>query len=110
MDIRGVDPRDTTWELDHARYRVYFWDRANAVSDEYEISGEVDVEEVLAWAAQFAEEHRYTVYVSVKTSGDSGLIRLTGVLGDPFARPLSAARDEQAAESAAIRIGPFTPG
>ncbi|GAA2247480.1 hypothetical protein GCM10010232_38380 [Streptomyces amakusaensis] len=87
MDIRGVDPRDTTWELDHARYRVYFWDRANSASDEYEISGGVDVEEVLAWAAQFAGEHghTYTVYVSVKAGRDSGLIRLTGVLGDPFA-------------------------
>lgn len=26
MEIRGIDPCDTTWELDHARYRVYCWD------------------------------------------------------------------------------------
>ncbi|MGX2995443.1 hypothetical protein JNUCC64_14280 [Streptomyces sp. JNUCC 64] len=88
MDIRGVDPRDTTWEFDRARYRVHFWDLENTASDEYEVSGEVDVEEVLAWAARFAGEHgfTYTVYVHVPVAGGGpGLIRLTGVLGDPFA-------------------------
>jgi len=46
MDIRPVDPRDITWEIDDPRYRVTFWsaptggDRAMGWrSDEYEISG-----------------------------------------------------------------------
>ncbi|MFI6462781.1 hypothetical protein [Streptomyces sp. NPDC050528] len=49
MDIRGIDPRDITWEQDHARYRV-------------------------------------TVYAAVADDADGpGLVRLAGVLGDPFA-------------------------
>ncbi|MDT0320138.1 MULTISPECIES: hypothetical protein [unclassified Streptomyces] len=88
MRIRGVDPRDTTWELDHPRYRVYFWDRAVNVADEYEVS-DADVDEVLAWATRHAAEHgvTYTLWALVPEQwGDGpGLIRLAGVAGDPFA-------------------------
>ncbi|MFE7130488.1 hypothetical protein ACFVIM_06500 [Streptomyces sp. NPDC057638] len=87
MEIRGIDPRDTTWEQDHARYRVYFWDRLNTHSHEYEILGEVDIGELLAWAEEYATERgwAYTVYVVATDRGERGLIRLAGVLGDPFA-------------------------
>ncbi|WP_405948720.1 hypothetical protein OG588_21515 [Streptomyces prunicolor] len=88
MDIRGIDPRDTTWEQDHAQYRVYFWDVAAVTAHEYEVLGEVDIDEVLTWASQYAAERgwAYTVYAAVTTDGDGpGLIRLAGVLGDPFA-------------------------
>ncbi|RKN46709.1 hypothetical protein [Streptomyces hoynatensis] len=87
MNVREVSPLDTTWEQDHARYRVYFWDVAAMASDEYEVLGEVDVEEVLAWASRYAAERgwSYTVYALALDNGRPGLIRLAGVLGDPFA-------------------------
>ncbi|WP_416964416.1 hypothetical protein [Streptomyces sp. Agncl-13] len=88
MDIRGIDPRDTAWEQDHARYRVYFWDVAAVTAYEYEVLGEVDVDEVLTWASPYAAERAwtYTVYAAVTPDEDGpGLIRLAGVLGDPFA-------------------------
>ena len=87
MDIRGIDPRDARWEQDHARYRVYFWDVGAVTAYEYEVLGEVDVEEVLAWASRYAEGRgwAYTVYAAVTDGGDLGLVRLAGVLGDPFA-------------------------
>ncbi|MGW0885730.1 hypothetical protein [Streptomyces sp. NPDC002671] len=87
MDIRGIDPRDTVWEQDHARYRVYFWDVKTVTAHEYEILREVDIDELLAWTTRYAADQgwSYTIYASV-TDGDSpGLIRLAGVLGDPFA-------------------------
>ncbi|MBM7168423.1 hypothetical protein JQK87_08345 [Streptomyces sp. G44] len=87
MWIRGIDPRDTSWEQDHATYRVHFWDRSDRSADEYEISGAAGVEEVLAWAEEHAAEHgcAYTVHVVTTDNGRRGLIRLAGVLGGPFA-------------------------
>jgi hypothetical protein len=88
VDIHGIDPRDIAWEQDHARYRVYFWDVAAVTSYECEVLGEVDVDEVLAWASRYAGERgwAYTVYAAVTGDGDGpGLVRLAGVLGDPFA-------------------------
>ncbi|QDQ15881.1 hypothetical protein [Streptomyces spectabilis] len=86
MHVRGVDPRDTTWEHDAATYRAYFWDRASTASDEYEVTG-ADVEEVLAWARAKAAEtgSACTLYVRVTDEGRPGLVRLGGVAGDPFA-------------------------
>ncbi|WP_030677377.1 hypothetical protein, partial [Streptomyces sp. NRRL B-1347] len=86
MHVRGVDPRDTTWEHDDATYRVYFWDRSAQASDEYEVT-DADVEDVLTWARTKAEEtgSAYTLYVSVTDQGKPGLIRLSGAQGDPFA-------------------------
>ncbi|TDC20779.1 hypothetical protein E1265_20380 [Streptomyces sp. 8K308] len=87
MRVRGVDPRDTTWEQDDVRYRVHFWDRAVNSADEYEVTG-VDVDEVLAWATRHAAEHgvTYTLWVLVPEAfgHGPGLIRLAGVAGDPF--------------------------
>ncbi|MEI5101694.1 hypothetical protein RB200_28325 [Streptomyces sp. PmtG] len=86
MHVQGVDPRDTDWEHDDATYRAYFWDRTSTVSDEYEVTG-ADVEEVLAWVRAKAEEtgSAYTLYVRVTDGGKPGLVRLSGVAGDPFA-------------------------
>lgn len=87
MKIRGIDPRDTAWEQDHVRYRVCFWDVAAATADEYEVVDEADVDEVLTWASTYAAERglTFTLYASVDDGGRPGLIRLAGVLGDPFA-------------------------
>ncbi|MEU8956543.1 hypothetical protein AB0C93_19815 [Streptomyces sp. NPDC048518] len=102
MDLRSVDPRDITWEQDHATYRVYFWDRSTGWAHEYEVSGAgdvdgiggdggggeggVDVGELLAWTKAHAAERGwlYTLYVVTADDGRRGLIRLAGVLGDPF--------------------------
>ncbi|WLQ42157.1 hypothetical protein P8A22_20665 [Streptomyces laculatispora] len=87
MDIRALDPRDTAWEQEHARYRVYFRDRAAVTAREYEVLDEADVDELLTWVSVYAAGRGRgdTLYVST-TGGDSpGLIRLAGVRGDPFA-------------------------
>ncbi|MFD0417917.1 hypothetical protein [Streptomyces sp. NPDC127108] len=86
MHVREVDPRDTTWEHDGATYRAYFWDGSQKASDEYEVTG-ADVEEVLAWVRGKADEtgSAYTLYVLVTDRGRPGLVRLSGVAGDPFA-------------------------
>ncbi|MGW0771109.1 hypothetical protein [Streptomyces sp. NPDC002676] len=88
MEIRGIDPRDATWEQDHANYRVYFWDVPAVTSYEYEILDEVEIGELLTWADEYAAEHgwSYTVYAVATDDGEQGLIRLAGVLGDPFAQ------------------------
>ncbi|MER6915590.1 hypothetical protein ABT354_28290 [Streptomyces sp. NPDC000594] len=87
MDIRSVDPRETAWEQDHGRYRVYFWDRSAGACEEYEVLGDRDVDEVLAWAAAHAAEHgwTHTVYLAVEAAEGLGLVRLSGVAGDPLA-------------------------
>jgi len=89
MNIESVDPRDGTWEQDSAVYRVYLWDRNEIQSHEYEVT-DASVEEVLAWARDRAKEPGwdYTLYVRVDDSaGRRGLVRLDGVLGDPFPQP-----------------------
>ena len=61
MEIRGVDPRDTRWEVERPTFRCYFWNKgggrhhvdAGTISDEYEIRCD-DVREVLVWAEEFA--------------------------------------------------------
>ncbi|MFI6088210.1 hypothetical protein [Streptomyces sp. NPDC051218] len=90
MKIRGIDPRDATWELDHARYRVYFWDVPAATAHEYEVLDTVDVGELLEWASRYAADRgwSYTVYTAVSDGDRLGLVRLAGVLGDPFADAL----------------------
>lgn len=87
MRMRPADPRDTTWEQEHATYRVSFWDVPAVTSAEYEVTDTVDVIEVLAWAEEYAARHglTYTVYATTTAGGSRGLIRLAGVLGDPFA-------------------------
>ncbi|MFF1464488.1 hypothetical protein [Streptomyces sp. NPDC058330] len=86
MDIQAIDPRDTTWEQDHGRYRVYFWDIPAATAHEYEILGKVDIDELLTWVTGYAAQRgwAYTVYVATTDGGSLGLIRLAGVQGDPF--------------------------
>jgi hypothetical protein len=85
MDVQPVDPRHTTWEQDHASYRVCFWDTANGRAQEYDVTG-ADADEVLTWAGEHAATHAwtYTAYVNTTDDGQPGLIRLSGVLGDPF--------------------------
>ncbi|MEU5772868.1 hypothetical protein ABZ819_06120 [Streptomyces venezuelae] len=86
MHLRLTDPRTTTWEQDHATYRIHFWDVPSKASHEYEVQEEVDVDELLSWAQEYAAERSwtYTIYVVTADASGPGLIRLAGVSGDPF--------------------------
>jgi ketosteroid isomerase-like protein len=88
--VRGVDPRDTRWEVPHPIYRVYFWElqrphdpRSRWVSHEWEI-GDADIDEVLNWARDNAAGRRFVIYVRVVSGqpGEPGLVRLLGT--DPL--------------------------
>ena len=50
MEKRLVDPRDVEWEQDETCYRVYFWDKVNMTSHEYELT-ESTIEKALAGRA-----------------------------------------------------------
>lgn len=75
MEIRGVDPRDQTWEFPNPTYRVYFHD-LNGASDEYEVDGG-DVDEVFAWAEAHRRGRTFVLYACVRHEG-LGLLRLAG--------------------------------
>jgi hypothetical protein len=80
LRARPVDPRDTRWEVWNPAFRVYFWRSLGGgwMSREFEISGG-DVVEVLAWAADHAEDDEtYTVHCVVDGADGTGLVRLAG--------------------------------
>ena len=85
MEARPVDPRDAGRAEDHPTYRVYFWERLSYVgvpqeqsgyrSESYDISGVVDVREVLTWAEENAGPNRtFAIYAIL----DRCEIRLLG--------------------------------
>ena len=86
MQIRQVDPRDQTQEVDHPKYRVIFWGRTDDVaalrSDEWELS-ETDVLGVLSWASANAGGRPVSVWVVHRNGDDLIQIRLAGL--DPTA-------------------------
>jgi len=73
VDVRGIDPRDQTWELARPSYRVYFQDRDGA-QDEYEVRGG-DVCAVIARAEAKRSARSFVLYVCVAGDG-LGLVRL----------------------------------
>lgn len=91
MTVRGIDPRDTEWEVERPVYRVYVWRQPRAPggvsrehlmfqSDEYRLTGAMDVGEVLDWARMTAEaDQTFTLYVERRHGDSPGLIQLTGV-------------------------------
>jgi hypothetical protein len=93
VDIRAVDPRDQTWELERPSYRVYFHD-ANGAQDEYEVL-DADVVEVLAWAQTQRADRTFVLYACVPgdaatpTRADGGMsaarrvARSAGLAPDP---------------------------
>ena len=87
MDVRSVDPRDVRWEVDAPVYRVYFWSGETLhQAEEFELTGAVDVHEVLAWAEENAPPGSvYTLHAVVEMDGEKGLVHLAGV--DPTAAP-----------------------
>lgn len=94
MQVRVVDPRSTTWELDAPVFRVSFFrpgptyagNPAESVgyeAEEWELVG-ADVQDALAWAKEHAGQDRtWTLHVAGASSEGPGLIRLAGI--DPNA-------------------------
>jgi hypothetical protein len=93
VEVRPVDPRDTSWEIASPTFRVTFWERQPVPPDshhppgyrstEFEING-ADVSEVLAWAeAEAPSGSTHTIYALVQHGGERGLVRLAGL--DPTA-------------------------
>ena len=89
MQVRSVDPRDTSWEANAPSYRVHFWRRPPGEPPSgtgvmaYELESfeveDVDVTGVLAWAeATAARDRTYTLYALVHCDGAAGLVRLAG--------------------------------
>jgi hypothetical protein len=78
MEIQRVDPRTTQWEVHRPIYRVYFWAASNA-SDEYELRGAANFNDVIAWANANRGDRTYTAYAVVPASdGSLGLVRVYG--------------------------------
>jgi hypothetical protein len=87
---RSIDPRDGRWEAEPVAYRVYFWGRAAPgmllgsgepmyASDEYEVTGALDVTEVLRWAEKNRKGRTFTVYAVVdEVPKDRGIVLLFG--------------------------------
>jgi hypothetical protein len=64
MDTRTVDPRFIDSEHP-AIYHVYFWSDGRLRSDEYELTGALDVHEVLQWADAHAVGREIEVLVVI---------------------------------------------
>lgn len=93
MEIDFADPRTGGWEANNPVYRVCFWkqstgklpadaphtDRAMYSARWHEIRGANNVAEVLAWAAENANNRIYVVYVVVDRADERGLVRLYGI-------------------------------
>ena len=77
LDARLIDPRDQTWAEGEPAYRVYFWD-STAACEEWELAG-CDVEDALRWAHGSAGGRTFTLYVTVPSPGELGLVRLSGI-------------------------------
>jgi hypothetical protein len=87
MNVRKVDPRDSTWEIDEPKYRVCFWQRQGGrpgawESDTYELEN-TDVAETLAWADANSQGREFVLYATFSNQDGAGLVRLLG--SDPTA-------------------------
>lgn len=94
VQVRAVDPRSTTWELDDPVFRVTFFRHDPAYADvppefvgyeseEWELAGG-DVLEALAWATEHSGLDRtWTLHVAGPSSEMPGLTWLAGT--DPNA-------------------------
>ncbi len=94
MDVRQVDPRDITWERVPDAYRVTFWSSVNPAvpesmqsADEWRLSGEPDVRQVISWAERTAQGRTFTLYAEHPNErGELGQIHLAGL--DPTRGPV----------------------
>jgi hypothetical protein len=78
MKAAQVDPRYTTGLENSPRYRVDFWDAADA-SDEWRIEGALDVHEAQMWCEEHRRGRDYVLYVEYRHGTDYGMARLFGL-------------------------------
>ena len=82
MDVEPVDERDSSWEVDTPRFRVYVFDSRNATSC-YDITG-AEVLDVVRWAQERCnDDERYAVALvhddrRSENTRERGLIWLLG--------------------------------
>jgi hypothetical protein len=86
MDVGGIDPRDIERE-ERAVYRVYFWSAGRTVSDEFELTGAVDIHEVLRWIGANGDGREVELLVAVRGC-DVGRREVLGVRGAYLIGPL----------------------
>jgi hypothetical protein len=91
MEVKPIDPRVTSWEIDTPAYHVSFWRRGSGPSgvsvdtvayivEDCEVRGARDVQEVISWASEVAgDDRKFAVYAVVEHGQDRGLIHLLGV-------------------------------
>jgi hypothetical protein len=88
VDIRAVDPRDQTSEVDDPAYCVYYWTSGGAACDEYECT-QADVHAVIRLAEANADGRSYSLWAQVpdgsRTPSGVCLVRLAG--WDPVTDP-----------------------
>jgi hypothetical protein len=86
LQARPTDPRDITWEVDRPTYHVHFWHQPEPeahhhpmgwVSDEWVVEC-ADVDQVVRWANENANDRSFVLYAAVTDSEGPGLIRLLG--------------------------------
>ena len=83
MRVQQVDERDSSWEIDSPRFRVYFFEgRApdyGSRVDTYDVE-DADVLQVVEWAQRRAgDAHLYAVALVGERDGRRGLTWLLGV-------------------------------
>lgn len=89
IEVRPVDPRDVTSEVDTPTFRVCFWRTSPGLaSREYELTG-ADVEEVIEWAeANKGAAETYMLGVLTSRPGPHGTdVVLTRIKGRDASRP-----------------------
>ena len=100
MNVRPVDERTSTWEVDQPTYRVFFWERGFGPPDvprehvgygceTYDVSEVADVFEVIAWATANSgagkgviypgADRTFALYLVVTDGGRLGTVHLAGV-------------------------------
>ena len=84
MEVRQVDPRTLTMEIEDVTFRVYFWDEDRSTSDEWELVG-VQLDAADAWARQNAAGRSYSLLVCFEQGSEVCGIRLIGA--DPTRVP-----------------------
>ena len=79
MDVKLIDPRDATAEIDDPIFRVEIISSDRSRIDTWRISGARDFRDVEAWAAGEKGDGSVVIHVEVQTGAGLTLVRLHGV-------------------------------
>jgi hypothetical protein len=87
MNIRMLDPRDATWEVDQPKYRIDLWRLQGGRSGVWESESfeleDTDVAEAIAWADAHSKGRAFVLYAAFRNQEGMGIVRLLG--SDPTA-------------------------